>query len=342
MDHNIFNDPIKFQQLNKVFFDHGYTLISKIGQGGFSVVFLVESMKYKKEFVIKVVNNIKLDETESEIKTLIKLDHPNIISIYEYFTDEEYIYIVLEYCPGGSMETYIKRNGILPKPILYQVCAHLLSALQLCHSLHIAHRDIKPANILIDQYGRPKLADFGLSTEFVDGESTNNFGGSRLYMAPEIIQKKAYDAFKADVWALGVSFYQMAVGVTPWPLENLNELEFAINMGMVSFANAHMDFEFVKVIKAMIEVNVIKRTSIAALREKKIFMDSMNSHISLITKEPLPNGSMIFGRKDPHNIVRNRRSSLVEIRKTSSNFTGGLRRPSMHRAVLCIPTFSAV
>lgn len=342
MDHVKFDDPLIFQQMSERFAEHGYTLISKIGQGGFSVVYLVESQKYNQHFVIKVSNNKKSDETETEIKTLIKLNHPNIISIYEYFTDDEYIYLVLEYCPGGSMETYIKRNGKLPKPLLYQVCAHLLSALYLCHSLHIAHRDIKPANILIDQYGRPKLADFGLSSEFVDGESTRGVGGSRLYMAPEIIQKKAYDAFKADVWALGVSFYQMAVGNTPWPDENLNEVEFAINMGMISFTNAHMDFDFVKVIKAMIEVNAAKRETVATLREKKIFTESMYSHVSLISKEPVSSGSMIFGRKNAQPMLRNRRSSLVEIRKASSNFTALSRRPSMHRTIMCVPTFSAV
>lgn len=341
MDHNLFDDPIRFQRVSNTFTEHGYTLISKIGQGGFSVVFLVESMKYKQQFVIKVVNNKKSDETESEIKTLIKLDHPNIISIFEYFTDNEFIYIVLEYCPGGSMETYIKQNGKLPKFILYQVCAHLLSALQLCHSLRIAHRDIKPANILIDQYGRPKLADFGLSSEFIDGESTNHFGGSRLYMAPEILQKKAYDAFKADVWALGVSFYKMAVGNTPWPLENIDEIEFAISMGMISFSNVHLDYDFVKVIKAMIEVNVSKRATVAYLLEKKIFTECMNSHISLISKEAFPNGSMVFGKKNPQAVARSRRSSLVEIRKASSNFTG-FRRLSIHRTIMCVPTFQAV
>lgn len=339
MEQSLFSDPLILEKIKEAFVQHEYSFISQIGKGGFSVVFLAQSMKYRQNFVIKVVNNKNPDETESEIKALIKLDHPNIISIFEYFTDDKFIYIVLEYCPGGTLEKYIKQNGPLPKTLLYQVCAHLLSALNLCHSLHIAHRDIKPANILIDQYGRPKLADFGLSSEFFNGENTTNFGGSRLYMAPEIIQKKAYDAFKADIWALGVSFYQMASGSTPWPTENLNEIEFAISMGMVSFSNVRMDYDFVKIVKSMIEVNVNKRATLSYLLERKIIVDNMNSHISLVSKDAITPFCMP-SKKIAHPVIRDRRASLVEIRKASSNFTLNFRRPSMHKSIYFVPTFS--
>ncbi|OHS99423.1 hypothetical protein TRFO_34096 [Tritrichomonas foetus] len=148
--------------------EHDYIHIRPIGKGGFSTVHLVLSTRYQEQFVCKVSEGTKSTASEKEIKTLLNLAHPHIINMYEYFYDQSnsYLFIILEYCPGGSLDDVIKANGPLQPKQLYEYCRQTISALSYCHNRGIAHRDIKPANILLDKNGRIQLADFGLSTKY--------------------------------------------------------------------------------------------------------------------------------------------------------------------------------
>jgi len=112
------------------------------------------------------------------------------------------------------------------------MCHQIASALLECHQRQIAHQDIKPANVLLDQYGRPKLADFGLSQQFDGQAKTQQRVGSLAYMAPEVLSGGHRDAFRSDVWSLGITFYYMAVGRLPWNAETSFELETIIKSGV--------------------------------------------------------------------------------------------------------------
>ncbi|OHT05090.1 CAMK family protein kinase [Tritrichomonas foetus] len=280
----IWDSPFVINRLKEAMEKHDYIMEKKIGSGGFSVVYLAESVKYHQKFVVKVTPHDCDSETDAEISLLMKLSHPNIIQIYEYFFECDFMYIVLEYCPGGSLQSYVKKNGPLPTHLLYPTIAQIISALHCCHSHNIAHRDIKPANILIDKHGRPKLADFGLSCECTNHGCShkNEFAGSRPFMSPELILKRRHDPFKSDIWALGVTIYYMLVGETPWPpSDKQSEFETAILMGMITFTNLNVDFELVKLIKKMIEVNENKRATIEYLMELDIIKANILKPINL-------------------------------------------------------------
>lgn len=280
---------------------NGYTFLSPIGKGGFSSVFLVFSIQYNLEFVVKVStykSSHKSSEESnefdlSEINHLINLNHRNIISMYKYFTDSHYLYIVLEYCEGGSLKDQIQQNGKISSRILYQYCYQILKALKHCHDRKIAHNDIKPANVLIDKNQRLKLADFGLSKGFSpklihaeDNAASNNddhqvgkngeilikhFGGSRPYMAPELLNLTAYDPFKADIWSLGVTFYELATGHLPWKTNDLEQMRLQISVGNFSFQNLKLNPRFCKIIHRMLEVIPSKRPKVDWLLEQSIF-----------------------------------------------------------------------
>ena len=373
---NLMETPELLQQMRETICQHGYILEKQIGSGGFSVVFLVESIKYHRKFVIKVrynrqdmtkktklslnnknnnplmqskeillniMNNNSDDENDvennanndiTEISLLLKLSHPNIISMYEYFTDPFFLYIVLEYCPGGNLGDYIKKNGPLPKHLLYPIMSQIASALELCHKHNIAHRDIKPENIFIDCNGRPKLADFGLSSEVhrrnenengsvgcqdvMTADKLKDFCGSRPFMSPELINKRyPCDPFKADIWALGITYYALIVGDVPWKTENRMEMDVAISVGMVNFTHKDITFDMVKILKKMIDINPSKRVSIEWIVNQPIFKDNLSTPISLLKpNKPLTLISSFEARRRnslvPHPIIASRRSSLAD------------------------------
>jgi serine/threonine protein kinase len=142
--------------------------------------------------------------------------------MYDSFVESKYRFIVLEYCPGGSLAEKLAA-GPLAREELFSACVQLISALRACHSVRVAHSDLKPQNILLNRQGRLKLADFGLANVH-QGDLSSQFKGSLAYIAPEVLRHELFDPFKADVWSLGVTFYVMATGKLPWP-ENLRSSE---------------------------------------------------------------------------------------------------------------------
>lgn len=251
----------------------GYEVIKKLGKGGFASVYLVKSIKYNQLFAAKVIKNTKKASRLVEIEALLKISGPNIIEMYKFFEDEEYLYIILEYCPGGSLKDYVKENGPIPEQQLYKTCSNLIIALKQCHDKNMAHRDIKPGNILIDAWGRPKLSDFGLSRFYPSKNvEENNFAGSRAFMCPNMLQKMSYNPFDADIWALGITFYFLAYGILPWNLDDEKAFELEIKLGMINFPfEPKYDPSFTYSIRRMIEVNTKKKATLEYLLQQNIF-----------------------------------------------------------------------
>ena len=264
-----------FELIKRTLNEHRFRYERPIGNGGFASVHLVVNERYNQPFVVKVtkLKNGMTEEDHAEISNLINLTHPNIISMFEYFSDDVYLYIILEYCSGGSLQDVIKRDGYIKPPLLYHYYYQICAALKHCHMRSIAHRDLKPANVLIDNYGRLKIADFGLSCRN-EGEIIHSFVGSRSYMAPEVITRVGYDPFLADIWSLGVTFYQMAAGCLPWNAESHKELLLSISIGMVSFNKTTIPPEVVPILKNMICVNTKKRVYLDWIMEQAVIKDA--------------------------------------------------------------------
>ncbi|OHS99583.1 CAMK family protein kinase [Tritrichomonas foetus] len=266
----------EIDRIKKAISDHGYKYIEPLGKGGFSSVHLVSSEKYSCEFAIKISqrrSSIHASCVDTEISSLLKLTHPNVIQMYEFFYDDLFIYVVLEYCPGGSLEDYIKKNGPLKKKELALTCQQIIEALQHCHEQNIAHRDLKPANILLDRHNRCKLADFGIS-DLQSSTKVRLFNGTYSFMAPEVVLKEAHDARKSDIWSLAVTFYMLATGELPWGnCKDKAELKKCITLGAVSLNGHDFDFSFVLLLKRMFKLNPEERPDISELLQYKIFTD---------------------------------------------------------------------
>jgi serine/threonine protein kinase len=207
-----------------------------------------------------------MDSFAAEVSALSLLAHPNVIQFFNFFRSDSFLYIVLEHCPGGSIRDLIVRRGPIPESQLRRFAAEIVTALHFCHLHNIAHRDIKPSNILIDKYGRAKLADFGLAMLIVKRELVNSHVGSLAYIAPELARGEPSDPMCTDIWSLGVTFYEMATGVLPWEsVEAIFERRFVIP--------GNVPPDFAAAIERMLVVDPTKRSTIRELVKIEVFQE---------------------------------------------------------------------
>ena len=197
-----------------------YTAIKFLGKGGFGEAYLVKSNMTKKNYVMKSINFELLDEknklyTINEAILLKNIDHPNIIKFKEVFEVKKpniQLNIIIEYAENGDLnkllETNINKKVYFKENILINWLCQICSALKYIHYKKIIHRDIKPANIFMNNLGQIKLGDFGISKNLKNLELASSFVGSAYYTAPEMIYEEKY-SYEIDIWALGVTFYEL-------------------------------------------------------------------------------------------------------------------------------------
>lgn len=240
---------LNIDHIKEILLEHGYEYKATIGKGGFSSVFLCHSQKYDFDFAIKraIKNKLTLDE----YNTLISLIHPNIIRLYDAFEEESAQYLVMEYCPIGS----INQKGKLPYEQFLYYSKQILEAISYCHSLNIAHRDIKPENIFLDQNNNIRLADFGMAKHFDFYDKSDEKCGSLKYLSPEMFQYKEICPFKADVWALGITFFTMATGDYPFTGYTRDDLKNNIIKGNFNFSKYEIDERIRFLIVKMTQLN---------------------------------------------------------------------------------------
>jgi len=205
------NDPLK-----------EYTKIKLLGKGTFGEVFLV---KHNVTGIIRAMKVIDKNNEEeysdeeilNEINILKKIDHPNIMKIFEFYSTPTTYYLILEFCEGGDLNDFVSTNKLSEFQVIY-IMFQIFSAMNYCHKMNILHRDLKPDNILIkkneDGLCRVKICDFGTSSIFKKGQNHKEIIGTLCYMAPEVFKEK-YNQ-KCDLWSCGVIMYILLTGKTPF------------------------------------------------------------------------------------------------------------------------------
>ncbi|XRB05940.1 mitogen-activated protein kinase kinase kinase [Pycnococcus provasolii] len=195
-----------------------------IGSGSFGSVFLGLNSDTGELLAVKEVpvsakgtkHTEALQQLESEVVLLAKLQHPNIVRYVGTIREEANLYIFLEYVPGGSIASLLARFGRFEESVIRVYTRQILSGLAYLHAMRTAHRDIKGANILVERSGRVKLADFGMAKQMVEHMSvTKSFKGSAFWMAPEVVRQQGHGC-AADVWSVGCTVLEMASGKPPW------------------------------------------------------------------------------------------------------------------------------
>ena len=192
-------------------FDNKYSFIKDLGSGGFGKVFLAKEKISNRYVAIKQLLNTNKSEQEDiihEIEIVSKFENPNIVTYYHHFYEEEVLYLVMEFCSGGTLRDKILNNKVTPAEAIEWIQT-LATCLRVIHKRGIVHHDIKPDNIVFSQNGTIKIADFGVANKDI---------GTRAYMSPEAFQWDI-DSTKdprIDIYALGVTMMELLTNQNPF------------------------------------------------------------------------------------------------------------------------------
>lgn len=201
----------------------GYRILRPIGEGGMASVFLAVQESLDREVALKVMSPVLASNAEFasrfvvEGKITARLQHPNLVTVYDIGSHGGVYYLAAEYIPGGTLKEKIAEGGLSVAQIL-DIATDIAQGLDFAHSKGFVHRDVKPGNVLFRADGRVVLADFGIA-KAMDGSNSSTVAGASIgtpdYMSPEQARGEPVDG-RSDLYSLGTVLYEMLVGTPPY------------------------------------------------------------------------------------------------------------------------------
>ena len=238
-------EAAKYRKLREKQTIRDYNSIAIIGRGAFGEVHVccekktgqIVAVKKIRKDVLMMKNQVI--HTRNEQLFMSKVKSPWIVELKASFQEDDFLYLVMEYLPGGDFMNLLIKKDILTEEEARFYLAELILAIESIHKLDCIHRDIKPDNILIDKTGHIKLSDFGLAKvsekifdlnnningEYKSNSHQKNYScvGTAYYVAPEVLNKKGYGP-EIDWWSVGVIFFEMLIGYAPFCSKHTNEV----------------------------------------------------------------------------------------------------------------------
>ncbi len=199
-----------------------YRVLRRLGAGGMADVYLAEDSTLGRRVAVKVLlqryagDGQFVERFRREAQAAARINHPNIVNIYDWGPVDGTYYIVMEYVEGETLKDHIRREGRYAPGEAVRIALELLGAVQVAHAAHIVHRDIKSQNILLDPAGKVKVTDFGIAK--ADDSQMTEAGsilGTAQYLAPEQAKGEPVDE-RSDLYSVGVVFYEMLTGSLPF------------------------------------------------------------------------------------------------------------------------------
>lgn len=213
-----------------------YKIISEIGQGAMGTVYKAVDPIIDRTVAIKTINlNLSRQELEEyearfqqEIKAAGRLNHPNIVTIYDVGKTDQVAYMAMEFLEGNELKDIIASGTLMPADQVVDIIAQVADGLWFAHQQDIVHRDVKPSNIMVMKGGIAKITDFGIARlpNSAVKTMTGLILGSPRYMSPEQVIGKAIDA-RSDIFSLGVVLYESLTGVAPFDGDNVNAIMYS-------------------------------------------------------------------------------------------------------------------
>ncbi|MEN8168752.1 MAG: protein kinase [Pseudomonadota bacterium] len=216
-----------------------YHIEKEIGRGAMGLVYLGQDPRINREVAIKTMalshefEGQELKEVKQrfyrEAETAGRLNHPNIVTIYDIGEEQELAYIAMDYLKGEDLSAFSSKKTLLPLKEVMAIAEQVAEALDYAHKQNVVHRDIKPANIIYERGEKVvKVTDFGVACLTDSSKTkTGTVLGSPSYMSPEQVAGKKVDG-RADIFSLGVTIYQLSTGHLPFEAESLGSLMFMI------------------------------------------------------------------------------------------------------------------
>lgn len=211
----------------KGFFLGKYKLVSYLGSGGMSTVYLAEHTMMRRQVAIKVlmeseVGKVTLERFRRECRAVASLDHPNIVAAHDFDADGQFHYLVMEYVEGSDLDSLVEKEGPLPYRVAADYIRQAATGLAHAHENQMVHRDIKPANLLVNKEGVVKLLDLGVAKISnanqikLTVENQQNLVGTVDFLAPEQALNSHEVDERADIYSLGCTFYYLLTGRPPF------------------------------------------------------------------------------------------------------------------------------
>jgi predicted Ser/Thr protein kinase len=203
-----------------------FEIIALLGRGGMGVVYKARQLNLDRIVALKILPPVDsqsadfVERFRREARALAKLSHPNIVAVHDFGESGGLYYFAMEFVDGANLREMIRTGKMRPEEAL-AVVPKICDALQFAHEEGVVHRDVKPENILIDKRGRVKIADFGLAKLLRREQADHTLTmtgmtlGTPRYMAPEQLDKPETVDHRADIYSLGVVFYEMLTGEVP-------------------------------------------------------------------------------------------------------------------------------
>lgn len=260
---------------------HGYEIKQQIGTGSYGVVYKVQ--KDNKVYVLKQIpinpNSTisQIDSVKNEAKILSSLKSKYVVEYYDSFEENNCLNIIMEYCEGGDLGTYISNyqkmnsNTSLNEDFIWKVFIQICFGLYDIHKQNILHRDLKSLNIFLTKQFQVKIGDLGVARVLQNTQYASTFIGTPLYLSPEICEEKPYNE-KSDVWALGCILYEMASFKHPFNAKNQAALFLKILNGKYEPLSTKIPIDIKKMIERLLEKNYFKRPSMKEIILSSLFI----------------------------------------------------------------------
>ena len=207
-----------------------YQIRGVLGKGAMGLVYDGHDATLNRRVAIKTIQTRDLDDAtakhyekrfQREVRAVARLNHPHIVQVYDFGSEGDLAYIVMEYIEGKELKDYLDAREPFDLATIFRLMGELLDALQFAHEAGVIHRDVKPANVMLDAAKRAKLTDFGVA-RITEGDAASadmtragQMIGTPSYMSPEQIQGQAIDR-RTDIFSAGVLFYQLLTGRKPF------------------------------------------------------------------------------------------------------------------------------
>ena len=241
-----------------------FVCLAQLGKGSFGEVYLVQKVESSEQYAMKVLRKERimgqnlLKYAIAERNVLSGSNHPFIVKLSYAFQTSTKLFLVLEYCPNGDLAKHLVFEKRFKEPRAKFYICEVLLALENLHKRDIIFRDLKPDNVVLDKEGHCKLTDFGLSKEGVNENAyAQSFCGSIAYLAPEMLKKQGHGK-AVDWYLLGVLFYEMLVGITPYFTTRKEDIFYNIEYGELKIPN-FVSKEASELLKRLLERNPSKR-----------------------------------------------------------------------------------
>ena len=274
----------------------------RLGKGTYSIVYRGRSEDGKlvaiKEMILDEKNNVDRD-WRREIEMMKKINHVNLVRFYDYIEDNNTVYLIMEYCEGGTF-SYLEKP--MEEKKLREYLKQIVSGLGYLHKQNIYHRDLKPDNILLTWDNQIKICDFTFTRELEANDYCKaTMCGSPYYMAPELFMVGGADV-KSDIWSLGIILYTYIYGVLPYPTHGgLNAIIETLKRGEMKFPDCNnqgqlISLECLSLVKSMLNHNIRARISWIISWFILGYRPNANSQCLDPNHNPFPSPSIVIPR----------------------------------------------